>query len=99
MIKPSIPLEDVWSPGTLTPLKMRAYKLLESQGHIKLQQVYYSRSTHITRVVYQSVVEQSKTHQRLRGACTELERSEREEQLTFEKPILYKPVEVMSHAR
>ena len=84
MIKPSIPLEDVWSPGTVTREKALAYKRLEAQGQIELIKVRFSMKTGITRFIYRSAAEQEQTMALLRKTHQEIIREQTETQLRME---------------
>jgi len=84
MSKPSIPLEDVWSPGMVTREKALAYKRLEAQGQIELIKVRFSMKTGITQFIYRSAAEQEQTMALLRKAHQEIIREQTETQLRME---------------
>ena len=81
MSKPSIPLEDVWSPGTVTREKALAYKRLEKQGQIELVNVRISQKTGVTRFIYRSVAGKEQTAAMLRKAHQEIIREQTETQM------------------
>jgi len=84
MSKPSIPLEDVWSPGTVTREKALAYKRLEKQGQIELVKVRFSQKTGVTRFIYCSMAEKEQTAVMLRKAHQDIIREQTEHQLRME---------------
>jgi|GEM_PF-2974735 len=79
--KPNIPLEDVWSPGTVTREKAMAYKRLEAQGQIELVKVRVGRKTGITRFQYRSVAGKEQTAELLRKVHREIIREQTETQI------------------
>ena len=82
--KPSIPLEDVWSPGTVTREKALAYKRLDQQGQIELVKVRFSKKTGVTRFIYRSVADKGQTAIMLRKAHQEIIREQTETQMRME---------------
>ena len=82
--RPSIHLEDVWSPGTVTREKALAYKRLERQGQIELIKVRFSVKTGITRFIYRSVAEKGQTMVMLHKAHQEIIQEQTETQMIME---------------
>ena len=79
--KPNIPLEDVWTPGTVTREKALAYKRLEKQGQIELIKVRFSRKTGVTRFIYRSAAGKEQTMVLLRKVHQEIIREQTEKQI------------------
>ena len=82
--RPSIPLEDVWSPGTVMREKALAYKRLDRDGQIELIKVRFSAKTGITRFIYRSIVEKEQTMVMLHKAHKEIIQEQTESQMRLE---------------
>lgn len=79
--KPDIPLEDIWTPGTVTREKALAYKRLEAQGQIELVKVRISKKTGVTRFIYRSASEKEQTAILLRKAYQEIVQEQTQTQM------------------
>ncbi len=79
----SIPITDVWTPGTLTPTKIKAYKALENKNLIRVKKVHVNRKTDVTTFDYLSAEDAGRTHAALKKAMLELEHEAAEEQVRF----------------
>lgn len=79
----SNPMTDVWKPGTLTPLKIKAYKALENKNLIRVQKVHVNWKTDVTTFEYLSAENAERTHTALKNMFVSLEHEAAEEQLCF----------------
>lgn len=71
-----IPCCDVWSWGTLTQPKMKAYKAMEAKGKIARLQVCYDRDSRKVVVSYMASLPHQWTRDELRSLAMELQKTE-----------------------